>query len=53
MSAAQEAIARARAIAARLAGTAPISAPTPQTSYAPVPPPAASGQQTGHKQQQL
>ena len=41
MSAAQEAIARARAIAARLAGTAPVSATTSQTSYAPVPPPAA------------
>ena len=41
-SAAEEAIARAKAIAARLAGTAAVSATTPQASAAPVPPPAAS-----------
>lgn len=39
-SAAEEAIARAKAIAARLAGTAAVSATTPQASAAPVPPPA-------------
>jgi len=38
-SAAEEAIARAKAIAARLAGTAAVSAMTPQASAAPVPPP--------------
>jgi far upstream element-binding protein len=38
-SAAEEAIARAKAIAARLAGTAAVSATTPQASAAPVPPP--------------
>ena len=47
MSAAEQAIARARAIAARLAGTAAVSATTPQTSYAPVPPPAAPAAAAG------
>ena len=41
-SAAEEAIARAKAIAARLAGTAAVSATTPQASAAPVPPPAGA-----------